>query len=91
MSKKDLLRLYRELFKSLPNQASRENLRQFYQYTVKQKEQGNFDMKLMETYLKTLRKQSHMMELDGIGQVHDQMRDIRAVSRKVGLRLPGEK
>ncbi|CAK93840.1 unnamed protein product (macronuclear) [Paramecium tetraurelia] len=85
------LLLYRQLFKSLGNPLSRDQLRKYYKYTVQARVHGGENqqiLKNLEIYLKAIKTQNLIMDAENIGKPKDYKADIQKVANYVGLRMP---
>ncbi|CAD8095255.1 unnamed protein product [Paramecium primaurelia] len=84
------LLLYRQLFKSLGNQMSRDQLKKYYQYTVQARILGENQLilKNLEVYLKAIKTQNQIMNYENIGKPKDYKANLQRVSSYVGLRMP---
>ncbi|CAD8189914.1 unnamed protein product [Paramecium octaurelia] len=84
------LLLYRQLFKSLGNRLSRDQLRKYYKYTVQARVQGENQqiLKNLEIYLKAIKTQNLIMDAENIGKPKDYKADVQKVANYVGLRMP---
>ncbi|CAD8187561.1 unnamed protein product [Paramecium pentaurelia] len=84
------LLLYRQLFKSLGNQMSRDQLKKYYQYTVQARILGENQLilKNLEIYLKAIKTQNQIMNDENIGQPKDYKANLQRVASYVGLRMP---
>ncbi|CAD8187422.1 unnamed protein product [Paramecium octaurelia] len=84
------LLLYRQLFKSLGNRLSRDQLRKYYQFTVQARVHGENQQILqnLEIYLKAIKTQNQIMDAENIGKPKDYKADVQKVANYVGLRMP---